>query len=180
LNEEYYYDVIDNIDFQDEHKNWLFKTLLKIKSECVLKLSREWVKDIKKYKFHPGNKTAMRLDMGSAIKNMINCYEYKIFRAYTKRYGYLTGYELYNKIYHDSGGFKEQHEMNIQYLMAFIDNLHIYERIKNKRLAFMFLGRIETALFLSIDNLSTLFKEFDGELLRIIEKGKKRKRKEEF
>lgn len=167
-NVNYYEDLIDEITFEDEEKDWMFRAILYEKKDSIYKLTRSWMKEIKEKKLTKASKTVLKVEMKNLVQRIVEDYEHNIIHSYTDKYGHINGYRLYKKVYLDNGGFKDYHRNNISNLLMFIENLHLYENVSNFRIIFMFLGRIETALYLAIDDLYRLFIEYDGELLRII------------
>lgn len=161
-----YSELIKTVKLKGEIRNYLFRTLLECKKNSIIRVSKEYLKYNLKG-IEKESKIELSYSLISLIKKIISDYEDNILLKYVNEFGLLKGTEYFKKVYMSKNGFKEYHQINIVNIEIFLNNISNYEGISNKRIIFMFLGRMETALSIAIDDLQVVFKRYNGELEKI-------------
>jgi len=157
---------IDRIDFDDKHKNWLFKTLLKIKFKISFDLIYEFVKNNawKNLKRHELQATLLLL-----VKNIIDRYEIEIKQAYTIKFG-NQGNRLFQIVYYSEKGFKKYHRRNVENIQQNISKMFLVESFNNNEIVNSFILQIWVALDTAMNDCVAAFRNLNGDLKSEIDK----------
>lgn len=157
---------IDKIDFEDRHKNWLFKTLLRIKFKISFKIISEFVKG-KVWKNQ--NRFELQATLLFLLKNIVEAYENEIRQAYLKKYP-KNGNKLMEIVYWSNKGFRKYHYRNVDNIQQNISKIFIVESFNNSEIINSFILQIWVALDTAINDCVVAFENLNGDLHSELEK----------
>jgi len=162
-----------NFDKGCDKKNRLFQALITAKTETVLEYCKGWV-DTNANKVSKFSLIQLQTEFKKVLREIVELYEDKIKENFFK---VLRNDEevntMYNIIYlgrnaegkkEDGIGFKNYHEQNIKHIDMFIADLIVYSTLHNKKLVFLFLSEIDTALRIAVRDLKEVFESKNGRL----------------
>jgi len=161
----FYESSINNVDFKDDLKNDLFKTLLLIKVNTTIETTQQWLKTTN---FNSIVSNTQLSDLFYCnINSIINNYEKAILQAYITKYGEKRGKAFFEYVYNSQNGFKIKHSINVKVIYRNINNLISSIVFSKKQKIAFYLKQLEIALDTAILDCEKSFEKFNGKLLEI-------------
>lgn len=165
VSEKYFYSQITNVDLLDNHKENLFKIILKKKVHTTIEKSKEFF-DKNKKNFKKWSPEIFYQEIYSLIFCIVEDYEKNIKTEFLKEYGDEKGKKIFELVY--INGFKPYHFENIHLIEKQIKKI-LYSRIKNDYIKIYFtFTQFYIALETAIADCETVFNRFNGNLEKIL------------
>jgi len=169
-NVEFYKRKISNLQFNDDDKTYLFKTLLYNKLDISLILINNLIGELSS----DSDSDNLRVLMFKVVNDIIDKYEKVTKDAYIKQYGEMAGKELFLYILYSPKGFNSYHDRNVSHIFDLIDVINESKIFDNPyERMYLYMHEINNALRYAVFDAEIVFKNFNGRINEIISKNKK-------
>lgn len=173
-NEQYLIERAKDIYFDDAEKTYIFATILKIKVKVTIGEVKKYVDDLVSKRKLKVKKEDLLSELKLLIELIVDRYEKEIEMEFIKKYGQETGKKVFDCVYYGKingesrYGFKEYHSKNIDIIYKGLNSSLETPIDQPDFMLYNFLINVHTALSLAVGDLATVFKDFNGELIKLI------------
>ena len=177
-NERYLIERARDIEFDDEAKTYLFTTILAIKIEITINEIRKYIDDLVGKRKLKIKKEDLIAELRILLEMIVSNYENAIKMEFIKKYGQDIGSKVFNCVYYGrlgdkkKYGFKQYHEKNLQIIHKGLQGSLETPIGKPDYMLYNFLINVHTALTLALNDLASVFKNFNGELTQLVNESK--------
>lgn len=155
----------DRITLSSSLKNNIFKTILDIKVQTVIRKAKEYLKLFNKGEY---DKEILIQELSSLTSNMLEGYEKHIKEALVIKYNEDAEF-LFDYIYRR--GFEPYHSKNVTYILRVIDRFED-SILSDEQKVYMYFSLLYVALDLAILDCERVFRDMNGSLKTYEEKYK--------
>jgi len=160
---QFHRNIINQMRFESEIKTKLFRTLLQIKSDTVIRMTAEWLKTLKLAEL---NKYTLYDTMSELLAQIVETYQRDIRKAYSELLP-GKGDTAYALIYESEHGFATMHRDNVNYIMRNIQRIAFSEAFSPKQKVYAFMTQIEIATEIAITDCEVSFRTLNGNIEKL-------------
>lgn len=158
---------VNKFNFNDKHKNIIFKTILICKLNSIENLLKKFLTSREFYKFETKclTQSLMKLTIDT-----IHDYEYSIKKEIDKYYSHKNPKFIYNYVMNSEHGFNAYHKNNISHLILAIAKISTSDILDNnyERVSW-YMDMVNIAVQVAILDFEKAFISFNGNFHKLVE-----------